>query len=219
MWEQAVAYCRQASAKASARSANRETVAYLEQALAALQHLLESRDTRAQDIELRLELRNALHPLGEYRQIHDCLHEAERLAEALGDPRRLSRVSALLGHHFHWIGDHEHAIERLQHALAIACDLGDLGCMLLQLIPNFFLGEAHFALGNYRQATRALALAEELGMRPLQAQAHRGLGILYTKIGRREQAREELSTAIALYCAMEMQFWLPQAETALVQVT
>ena len=56
-------------------------------------------------------------------------------------------------------------------------------------------------------------------MRPLQAHSHRGLGIVYTKIGRREQAREELSTAITLYRAMEMQFWLHQAEAALVQVT
>jgi hypothetical protein len=56
-------------------------------------------------------------------------------------------------------------------------------------------------------------------MRPLQAHSHRGLGILYTQIGLRQQAREELSTAIALYRAMEMPFWLPQAETALVQVT
>ena len=72
------------------------------------------------------------------------------------------------------------------------------------------------AEASYRQA---LALDEELGMRPLQAHSRRGLGILYTQIGRREQAREELSTAIALYRAMEMQFWLPQAEAALVQVT
>src|SRR6267143_1858588 len=75
------------------------------------------------------------------------------MAEALGDPRRLSRVSTLLGHYFGWIGDQEHAIERLQHALAIACDLGDV---VLQLTPNFVLGEAHFSLGNYRQATQFL---------------------------------------------------------------
>jgi Flp pilus assembly protein TadD len=56
-------------------------------------------------------------------------------------------------------------------------------------------------------------------MRPIQAHAQRGLGILYTRIGRREQARAELSTAIALYRAMEMQFWLPQAEAALAQIT
>jgi tetratricopeptide (TPR) repeat protein len=429
MWEQAVAYCRQASAKASARSANREAVAHLEQALAALQHLPESRDRRAQAIDLWLELRNALHPLGEHERIHACLHEAERMAEAMGDPRRLSQVSTLLGHYFGWIGEQEHAIERLQHALDIARDLGDV---VLQLGPSFVLGEAHFALGNYRQAAQflrqvmasltgdlayerfgwtmvpsvcsrqwlvyclaelgefvegatladegvriaeavnhpfsleqiydsvgslylrkgdfdcailaleralglcraaniqssvpgiasalghayalagridealhlleqaveratamkrgidltrcvaslsegyllagrrdaagplaqralelsqehkergnqawalrllgeiaarcdppkiesaaasyrqALVLAEELGMRPLQAHCHRGLGILYVQIGRRQQAHEELSTAIALYRAMEMTFWLPQAEAALVQVT
>jgi Flp pilus assembly protein TadD len=55
-------------------------------------------------------------------------------------------------------------------------------------------------------------------MRPLQAHCHRGLGTLYAKIGRLEQARAELSTAIELYRAMEMTFWLPQTEAALAQV-
>jgi tetratricopeptide (TPR) repeat protein len=65
---------------------------------------------------------------------------------------------------------------------------------------------------------QALALAEELGMRPLVAHCHRGLGTLYAKIGQREQARTSLSTAIAMYRAMDMTFWLPQAEAALAQV-
>jgi tetratricopeptide (TPR) repeat protein len=65
---------------------------------------------------------------------------------------------------------------------------------------------------------QALALAEELGMRPLLAHCHLGLGTLYAKIGRGEQARTELSAAIALYRAMDMTFWLPQAEAALAQV-
>ena len=55
-------------------------------------------------------------------------------------------------------------------------------------------------------------------MRPLQAHCHRGLGTLYATIGQREQARAELSAAIALYRAMDMTFWLPQAEAALAQV-
>jgi Flp pilus assembly protein TadD len=55
-------------------------------------------------------------------------------------------------------------------------------------------------------------------MRPLQAHCHLGLGTLYAKIGRREQAHPELSTAIELYRAMAMTFWLPQAEAALAQV-
>jgi hypothetical protein len=55
-------------------------------------------------------------------------------------------------------------------------------------------------------------------MRPLVAHCYRSLGTLYVTTGQREQARAELSTAIALYRAMEMTFWLPQAEAALAQV-
>jgi tetratricopeptide (TPR) repeat protein len=70
--------------------------------------------------------------------------------------------------------------------------------------------EAHYC--------QAITLAEVLGMRPLQAHCHLGLGTLYDKIDRQEQARAELSAAIALYRAMDMTFWLPQAEAALAQV-
>ena len=55
-------------------------------------------------------------------------------------------------------------------------------------------------------------------MRPLQAHCHRGLGTLYAKTGRQEQARAELSAAIALYRSMDMTFWLPEAEAALTQM-
>jgi hypothetical protein len=65
---------------------------------------------------------------------------------------------------------------------------------------------------------QAIALAEELGMRPLQAHCHRGLGTLYAAIGQQAHARRELSTAIELYRTMAMTFWLPQAEAALAQV-
>jgi tetratricopeptide (TPR) repeat protein len=71
------------------------------------------------------------------------------------------------------------------------------------------------AATHYRQA---LTLAEEVGMRPLQAHCHLGLGTLYANIGQPEPARTELSTAIALYRSMEMTFWVPQAEAALAQV-
>jgi tetratricopeptide (TPR) repeat protein len=64
---------------------------------------------------------------------------------------------------------------------------------------------------------QALALAEELGMRPLQAHCHLGLGMLYATMGRRAGARAELDAAITLYRAMEMTFWLPQAEAALAR--
>jgi tetratricopeptide (TPR) repeat protein len=66
--------------------------------------------------------------------------------------------------------------------------------------------------------SQALALAEELGMRPLQAHCHRGLGLLYARTDQVEQARAALMTAIELYRAMDMTFWLPQTEAALAQV-
>jgi tetratricopeptide (TPR) repeat protein len=75
--------------------------------------------------------------------------------------------------------------------------------------PDVAQAEAH-----YRQA---LILADELGMRPLLAHCHRGLGTLYAATGQRQQARAELSAAIDLYRAMDMIFWLPQAEVTLAQ--
>ena len=56
--------------------------------------------------------------------------------------------------------------------------------------------QAGQAEAHYRQA---LALAEELGMRPLQAHCHRSLGTLYAATGQQEQARAELSAAVDLY--------------------
>ena len=75
--------------------------------------------------------------------------------------------------------------------------------------------EVEPAVSPYHQA---LTLAEALGMRPLQAHCHRGLGLLYTRADQVEQARAALLTAIALYRSMAMTFWLPQTEAALAQV-
>lgn len=58
----------------------------------------------------------------------------------------------------------------------------------------------------------ALALAEPRGMRPLVAHCHFGLGTLYRRTGKREQAQEHLTTATAMYREMDMSFWLEQAE-------
>ena len=76
--------------------------------------------------------------------------------------------------------------------------------------PDVATAEAHYGA--------ARVLASDLGMRPLAAHCHLGLGTLSAKIGRLEHGRAELSTAIDLYRAMQMTFWLPQAEAALAQV-
>jgi predicted ATPase/class 3 adenylate cyclase len=429
VWDKALAYVRQAGEKAMTRSAYREAVGYFEQALGALAHLPEQRDTREQAIDLRLALRSALLPSGNEGRILASLREAEALAVALDDRRRLGEVSRALSVHFYLRGVHDQAITAAQGALALATADGNVvlqalaalrlglaytgqgnyrraieyfrqtvaslegaqrqerfglvflpavlarswlavchaelgrfaegsasgaeglriaeavahpaslmqaswGIGLLSLrqgdlpralplleravgicqdedLPAYFplmgttlgaaytlggrlanavplltqaleramtaelvvteqalyscsLGEAHLAASRLEEACtfaeralalarahqerghqayalrllgeiaaqreppesvqaeghyqQALTLADELGMRPLLAHCHLGLGTLYAKIDRREQACAELSAAIALYCAMDMTFWLPQAEAALAQV-
>ena len=127
---------------------------------------------------------------------------------------RLSEVCRLAGHGEE-AGQHAHQAldlarqhkERGNEALA----LYQLGVVHAYADP----ADAEQAEAHYQQA---LALADELGMRPLQAHCHLGLGTLYATNGQHEQARAELSVAIELYRAMEMQFWLPQAEATLAQV-
>jgi class 3 adenylate cyclase/tetratricopeptide (TPR) repeat protein len=426
VWDKALHYNRQAGAKAMTRSAYQEAVTYFEQALDALPHLPESPDTTVQGIDVRLELRHALLPLGDYARILAHLRDAERLAEAMDDPYRLGWSSALLANYFWSLRHLDNALEYGQRAVALAEPLGDIK---LYASAQFVLAEVHYSLGQYRQAImafeqivanipddrlyersgpsvrsvvsrrwlvqalaetgafaagiargeegiriaetadhpyslasicsgvgylyvykgdfqqavpfharslelcqvwnirlvtgfalylghalalsgqvsealalleqsvetaeltraigrnsvsaahlseiywragryeeaqalavqayaraqetkehgsqawtarllgemhahgaapdveqaeayyrQALTLAEELGMRPLQARCHQSLGTLYATVGKREQARSALTTAIEMYRAMEMTFWLPQAETALAQV-
>jgi tetratricopeptide (TPR) repeat protein len=428
VWDKALAYCRQAGEKAMARSAYREAVGSFEQALGALAHLPEQPDTREQAIDLRLGLRSALFPSGDLGRILACLREAEALATALDDPRRLGRVSLFLSVHFRIMGAYDQALAVTQRALALATASGDV---VLYALANLHLGMTYQRQGDYRRAIdcfgqtvasldgvrrrerfgdfalpavlsranlaechaelgtfaegralgeeglriaeavhhppslmnalweigllslrqgdlhralpllerslgicqdadiladfpkiaaalgvaytlsgrladavplltqaleqgtvmgkvgeqvigslslgeaqrlagrleeahalaqralalarahqqrsneayalhllgdiaahcdppaseqaaahyrQAVALAEELGMRPLTAHCHRGLGALYARIGQRQQAHAELTTAIALYRAMDMTFWLPQAEAALASV-
>jgi class 3 adenylate cyclase/tetratricopeptide (TPR) repeat protein len=428
VWAKALMYCRQAGEKAMARSAYREAIVYFEQALSALSHLPETRDTREQAIDLRLALRTPLIASGALGRILALLREAEALAQTLDDSRRLTQVSGFLSRHFHLMGAYDQAIALGQRVLVLATASGDVGG---QALANLRLGAAYLAQGDYRRAIdcfrqtvaffdeaqyherfglvvlpavqsrvhlawchaelgtfaegrafgdeglriaeavahpasltralwglgllflcqgnlskalppleramsicqdadlpiyfplmapalgtaytlggrvadavplltqaleqttapemrvmqalcslslgeaqlragrleeahalaertlalarehqergnqaqalrllgdiaahrappdvdeatahyrQALALAEELGMRPLQAHCHLGLGTLYTRTGQREQARAALAAAIDLYRAMEMTFWLPQAEAALAQV-
>jgi class 3 adenylate cyclase/tetratricopeptide (TPR) repeat protein len=65
-------------------------------------------------------------------------------------------------------------------------------------------GEAHYQ--------KALTLAEPRGMRPLVAHCHLGLGKLYRRTGRRQEAQEHLATATTMYREMDMWFWLERAE-------
>jgi class 3 adenylate cyclase/tetratricopeptide (TPR) repeat protein len=154
LWDKAVIYTRQAGHKAASRSALREAVACLEQALAALAHLPEERKTLEQAIDLRLELRAVLFPLGELSRIVEALGDAARIADAIGDRRRLGRALALTGNYYYEIAQSDSSIEYADRALVIAQELGDPG---LEASVRFLLGQNHYGVGNYARAIDVLA--------------------------------------------------------------
>jgi DNA-binding NtrC family response regulator/tetratricopeptide (TPR) repeat protein/ABC-type thiamine transport system ATPase subunit len=149
MWDKALTYCRQAGVKATKRSAYRGAVPYLEQALGALRHLPDSRDTIEQAIDLRFDLRNALSALGDHAPVLAHLHKAATLAQALGDQHRLGLVFSYMTRQFWQIADFDRALAAGERALAIAAALGDFG---LQVATHSFLGQAYYFLGDYRRA-------------------------------------------------------------------
>jgi class 3 adenylate cyclase/tetratricopeptide (TPR) repeat protein len=147
LWDKAGVYLRQAGVKAAARSAHREAVGHFEQALEALRHLPESRDTRERAFDLHLELRSALQPLGEFEWMLQHLREAQVLAESLADHRRVGQVSAAMANHRWTRGDYESAVQSAQQALAAAHDDS-----ATRLQATFRLGHAYHALGHYQDA-------------------------------------------------------------------
>jgi tetratricopeptide (TPR) repeat protein len=62
---------------------------------------------------------------------------------------------------------------------------------------------------------QARTLAEELGMRPLLARCHLGLGKLYRRSGETDNARRELVRALEMLREMQMQYWVPETEREL----
>jgi tetratricopeptide (TPR) repeat protein len=155
---------------------------------------------------------------------------AGRLSDALPllEPSASTEATLISGRVRVWLSEAYLRLDRLDEALAVTMR-GLEFCRVhaqqgeqawaLRLLGEIYAHrhppEAGLAEASYREA---LALADALGMRPLQAHCHLGLGTLYGQTGRAAQARAALSAAIELYRAMEMTFWLPQAETALAKV-
>jgi tetratricopeptide (TPR) repeat protein len=149
LWEKAVTYLRQAGAKALVRSSNREALAYFEQALTALTHLSETRETLEQAIDVRFDLRNALFPLAESGQIEAYLREAEILARSLDDQRRLGWVSFYLTMH-HLATGSGHSTDMLTLAQRVR-NIADTLCdYRLQAIAQVSLAHVCYISGDYR---------------------------------------------------------------------
>jgi class 3 adenylate cyclase/tetratricopeptide (TPR) repeat protein len=154
--------------------------------------------------------------LGEECEAQSRLREGEQLIEryATGGVvgylswtlHALGRASLLLGRLDEARGLGERTIESAPEHIGVTAHslhlLGDVATHPNRLDAE--RGEAH-----YREA---LALAGELGMRPLVAHCHQGLGKLYRRTGQRDQAHEHLTTATAVYREMDMRFWVEKAE-------
>jgi len=164
--------------------------------------------------------------LGETSEVLDLLREAEQLVEHWRARQQITRPRGnLLG----W------DCQALARAWLLLGRLGDAQRLCDMAIESSPPGYAPYALhlaaeiathpdrldaergeAQYRQA---LALAEPRGMRPLVAHCHLGLGTLYGRVGKREQAREHLVIATTRYREMDMRFWLEQAGAALKDAT
>jgi tetratricopeptide (TPR) repeat protein len=145
--------------------------------------------------------------------IQDGGHTGERFAYAIL-LTEFSTVSLLVDRHDESRRHAHHALELARQQRARGDEaraLCQLGVVCVHADPP----DVKRAEDHYRQA---LALAEELGMRPLQAHCRLDLGKLALKMGRNGDVRTELAAAIGLYRAMDMTFWLPQAEAMLAQV-
>jgi tetratricopeptide (TPR) repeat protein len=149
--------------------------------------------------------------------LEEAIRVAIRTGGVLGQAFRVAWLSEVC----RLAGRGEAAWQYAHQALDLARQLKECGNEALAL-HQLGVVHAHTSLLHAEQAQahyqQALELAEALGMRPLVAHCHLGLGRLYGQTGREAQSRTALTTAIDLYRAMDMTFWLPQAEATLAQL-
>jgi tetratricopeptide (TPR) repeat protein len=115
-------------------------------------------------------------------------------------------------------GAHAHA----DRALKLARERGERGWeawafrLLGDIASNPHRPDKATAEGHYRAA---MALADALGMRPLAAHCHLGLGKLYRCMGEGAKGSEQLTTAATMYREMGMTFWLEKAGAARISLS
>jgi len=128
------------------------------------------------------------------------------------------KILAILGETYLVSGRAEDALRSVRQALDLSRAGKERGfeAEVLRVLGAILIGQGSpdhtGAEISYRQA---LALATELGMRPLVAHCHLGLGKLYRRTGKQQEAQEHLATATTMYRDMDMRFWLEQAEAEL----
>ena len=213
-WDLAVSFLREAGARAFSAGALREAVASFEDALSALARGPAGPAAMREAVDLHVDLRTALLPLGEHERIFSHLRRAESLAASLDDPVRLGRVCTYLTNYFFITGDVDRALEHGQRALALSQRSNDFA---LQAEAKLRLGQVHHALGDYREA--AAILASPLAALPPALRLERfGLPLVFavgcrswliralTELGRFEEGFRHADEAAAIADAVAQPF-------------
>lgn len=148
VWDRAVRYLRSAAARAIGRAASRIAVQHLENALIAAGHLSGEKHP-ALEVDLRIELRHALTPLGQVQKTLDNLAEAEALAAGMGDLPRLGRIVSFTANCLLIQARHAQALATGARALAIAQELQDSP---LEIATRIYMARARLARGECSEA-------------------------------------------------------------------
>jgi len=160
-WEKAVRYARLAGDEAGARSAHRQVIELYQQAIRALGHVTQARETLLAEVELRYGLRNAHLALGELDAIPVNMQRALALADTLDDALQRARLTGALAH-YHWlIWDLPPAFDLARRAIDLAERSGDAVEVAL---ARGTLGRVHWARGEY--GTAAALFRKNLEVEP-----------------------------------------------------
>jgi class 3 adenylate cyclase/tetratricopeptide (TPR) repeat protein len=160
-WEKAVRYARLAGDEAGARSAHRQVMELYQQAIRALGHVTQTRETLLVEVELRYGLRSAQLAVGELDAIPVNIHRALALADSLDDALQRARLTAALAH-YHWlIRDLPPAFDLARRAIDLAECSGD-AFEVAQ--ARGVLGRVHWARGEY--GTAAALFRKNLEVEP-----------------------------------------------------
>jgi tetratricopeptide (TPR) repeat protein len=151
-------------------------------------------------------------------RVADALTLLEGAVESAATARNFGGLSLFitwLGEAYLLAGRIEDGAAAAQRALTLARRHGERGAEAWALR---LVGETASRPNRLDVATAevhrgaAKALASELGMRPLVAHCHLGLGTLYRRTGKQQEAQEHLTTAATMYRGMDMRFYFEQAE-------
>jgi len=199
-WEKAVAYSAETADRARRRWALREALASLEQALAALRHLPQTRDNLQRIVDLHVNARTCLVLLGDASTMLEHLDKAGVAAEALGDDARRARVAGHRAHTLWFTGRPRQALNLAETERALAHQAADLE---EETFANFNMGEAQYSLGEFEQAAELLGRALDFPVSqdraaPLEVTARRWRAQALAELGRFDEAASLARDAIGI---------------------